>query len=145
MASFNNVTLIGNLTRDPETRTVGDSSATGFGLAINHKWKSKTGEDREDVMFIDCTAWGKAGEVIAQYSGKGKSIFVSGRLRQENWEDKNGGGKRSKISVIVETFQFLGGGERNDGGGSRQQSAPPARQQHRDLESSLPRCKTDPT
>lgn len=89
---------------------------TDFGLAMNRKFKGNNGEDREEVTFVDCTAYGRTAEVIEQYFKKGKAIYIEGRLRFDSWEDKNGGGKRSKLSVVVETFQFLPDG--NGGGGS---------------------------
>lgn len=110
MASFNQIILVGNLTRDPQLRFLPSSMALcDFGLAVNEKYKTKAGEERENVLFVDCVAWGKQGETINQYMKKGSAILVSGKLKLETWEDKNGGGKRSKHSVSVESFQFLGG------------------------------------
>lgn len=110
---FNKVTLLGNLTRDPETRTTsGGNSVTNFGLAINRTWRNAAGEQQEDVDYIDCTAWGKAGEIIAQYMQKGRALLVSGRLSQRSWEADDGS-KRSKVEVVVEDFNFI-----SDGGGS---------------------------
>jgi single-strand DNA-binding protein len=91
-----------------------------FGLAVNRKFKSANGEDREEVTFVDCSAFGKQAEVINQYCQKGKALLVQGRLKLDQWEDKQGGGKRSKLSVVVENFQFVGG---RDGGGSFQGAA----------------------
>jgi single-strand DNA-binding protein len=111
---FNKVILMGNLTRDPETRqTPNGQSVTNFALAVNRTWKGQDGSTQEQVSFIDCVAWGKTGEVIAQYMQKGRPILVEGRLDQRSWEQD--GQKRSKIEVIVDTFNFVGGG--NDGGG----------------------------
>lgn len=111
---FNKVILMGNLTRDPETRnTPNGQSVTNFSLAVNRTWKGADGQQNEDVSYIDCVAWGKPGEIIAQYLGKGRAILVSGRLDQRSWEDKESGGKRSKVEVVVEDFNFVG-----DGGGS---------------------------
>ncbi len=121
MASFNKVMLMGNLTRDIEIRhTSGNSSVGNFGLAVNRKFKTKSGEAREEVTFIDCEAWGRTAEVMAQYLSKGRPVFIEGRLKLDQWEDRNGGGKRSKLSVVVENFQFINsgqGGERSGGGG----------------------------
>lgn len=119
MASFNKVLLMGNLTRDPQLRYLPNSQTAvcEFGLASNRKYKTSSGEDREEVLFVDCTAWGRQGEVINQWCQKGKPIFVEGHLKLDTWEDKSGGGKRSKISVVVDNFQFLGGRE-DAGGGS---------------------------
>ena len=80
-----------------------------FGLAVNRKFKTATGEDREEVMFVDCSAFGAPREVINQYCQKGKQLLVEGRLKLDTWEDKQGGGKRSKRTVVVENFQFIGG------------------------------------
>jgi single-strand DNA-binding protein len=110
MPSVNKVILIGNLTRDPHTKQLPTQNlVTEFGLAVNRKFKSPEGEDREDVCFVDCAAFGRQAEVIQKYCKKGKSLYIEGRLRYDTWEDKNGHGKRSKLSVVVENFQFLGG------------------------------------
>lgn len=114
---FNKVILMGNLTRDPETRTTpSGSSVTNFSLAVNRTWKGQDGQTNEDVNYIDCVAWGKPGEIIAQYLGKGRAVLVSGRLDQRSWEDKESGGKRSKIEVVVEDFNFVGDGQGQGGG-----------------------------
>lgn len=111
---FNKVILMGNLTRDPETRqTPNGQSVTNFSLAVNRTWKGQDGSTQEQVSFIDCVAWGRQGEVIAQYMQKGRPILVEGRLDQRSWEQD--GQKRSKIEVVVDNFNFVGGG--NDGGG----------------------------
>ena len=111
---FNKVILMGNLTRDPETRTTPNGqSVTNFSLAVNRTWKGADGNQQESVSYIDCVAWGRTGEVIAQYMQKGRPILVSGRLDQRSWEQD--GNKRSKVEVIVEDFNFVGGGQ-GDGG-----------------------------
>jgi len=120
--SFNKVMLMGNLTRDVEIRhTSGNTAVGNFGLAVNRKFKTQSGEQREEVTFVDCEAWGRTAEVMSQYLGKGRSVFIEGRLKLDQWEDKNGGGKRSKLSVVVENFQFVdsgqGGGNSGGGGG----------------------------
>jgi single-strand DNA-binding protein len=121
MASFNQVILLGNLTRDPQMRYIPSTNTpvVDFGLAVNRKFKAASGEDREEVTFVDCSAFGKAAELINQYCQKGRQLFVQGRLKLDQWEDKQGGGKRSKLSVVVETFQFLGSrdGAPGPGGG----------------------------
>jgi single-strand DNA-binding protein len=144
MANFNKVILLGNLTRDIELRTTqGGQALAKFGMAINRKW-SQNGESKESTCFVDCTAWGRTAEVLNQYVGKGSPLFVEGRLDYQTWEDKNGGGKRSKLEVVVENFQFVGaprsagaggggaaggggGGGGGDGGGDGG-DAPPRRQ-----------------
>jgi single-strand DNA-binding protein len=114
---FNKVILMGNLTRDPEVRTTpSGQSVTGFGLAVNRTWRGQDGSTQEKVSFIDCVAWGKTGEVIAQYMHKGSPLLVSGRLEQRSWEQD--GQKRNKVEVIVEDFNFVGGGNANGNGGS---------------------------
>jgi single-strand DNA-binding protein len=127
MANVNKVILIGNLTRDPQLKYLPSQTAVvEFGLAMNRKFKSATGESREEVCFVDCSAFGKTAEVINQYCQKGKQLYVEGRLKYDQWEDKQGGGKRSKMSVVVENFQFLGGrdgGGAGGGGGSGEQSS----------------------
>ena len=122
MASFNKVMLMGNLTRDIEIRHTPSNTAVGnFGLAVNRKYRTQSGEQREEVAFIDCEAWGRTAEVMSQYLSKGRPVFIEGRLKFAQWEDRNGGGKRSKLSVVVDNFQFIdsgsGGGNQGGGGG----------------------------
>jgi len=113
MANFNKVILAGRLTRDPQLSTL-PSGMVGVevGMAINHKWRDKrTNEMREDTCFVDLRAFGRSAETLNQYMSKGRSLLVEGRLRFEQWEAKDGG-KRSKLSVVIDTFQFLGDGGR---------------------------------
>ena len=118
MANLNKVMLIGNLTRDPDLKyTPGNQAVCEIGLAVNRKYRTKDNEEREEVTFIDCEAWGKAAELIKQYMTKGRPIFIEGRLKLDTWEDKNGGGKRTKMRVVVEEFQVLGGGGQGGAGG----------------------------
>ena len=136
MASYNKVILMGNLTRDPQLKYLPSQTAVAeFGIAMNRKFRTATGEDREEVTFVDCAAFGKTGELINQYFQKGKPIFIEGRIKYDSWEDKQGGGKRSKISVVIENFQFVGGrdggapgggGPPAEGGEAPRQSRPPA-------------------
>ena len=124
---FNKVILMGNLTRDPETRsTPNGQSVTSFSLAVNRSWRGQDGSQQESVSYIDCVAWGKTGEVIAQYLGKGRAILVSGRLDQRSWEDKESGQKRSKVEVVVEDFNFVDS-RTGDGGGAPAPSSAPDR------------------
>ncbi len=105
---FNKVILMGNLTRDPEPRTIpSGQSVTSFTLAVNRTWRGQDGTSQESVSYLDCVAWGKAGEVIAQYLQKGRPLLVSGHLEQRSWEDKESGQKRSKVEVVVEDFNFV--------------------------------------
>jgi single-strand DNA-binding protein len=140
MANFNKVILLGNLTRDPELRYLPSQMAVvDFGIAVNHKFRTAQGEDREEVMFIDCSAFGKQAEVIKQYCQKGKQLMVEGRLKLDSWDDKQTGQKRSKHKVTIENFQFVGsreggGGGGNEGGGQSRaydEQSPPQRQQNR--------------
>ena len=131
MASFNKVILMGNLTRDPETRV----TATGLticklGLATSRSFTTKDGERREETTFVDIDAFGKQAEVITKYFRKGKPILIEGRLKLDQWES-NEGQKRSKMSVVMETFQFVGNRDDNDStnnSGAYEQSSPPKRQ-----------------
>lgn len=124
MKGFNKVVLMGNLTRDPETRTTpSGQSVTSFSLAVNRTWRGNDGQQQEAVSYIDCTAWGKAGEIIAQYMGKGRALLVSGRLDQRSWDDKDSGQKRSKVEVVVEDFNFVDGGQGGDGGSAPRSSS----------------------
>ncbi len=135
MANFNKVYLIGNLTRDPELRVTPKGTAIcQFGLAVNRQFKDESGALRDETTFVDIESWGKQGETIAKYCTKGRPLFVEGRLKFDQWEDKASGQKRSKLKVVLEGFQFLGG--RGEGGqspaGDEQESsperhAPPAR------------------
>jgi len=135
MASFNKVILLGNLTRDPEVRyTPKGSAVTDLGIAVNRQYTLENGEKREEVTFVDVTFWGRTAEVAGEYLKKGRPIFVEGRLQLDTWDDKQSGQKRSKLKVIGETMQMLGGPrsggsstENGDEGGGRtgKPSAPP--------------------
>lgn len=118
MANLNKVMLIGNLTRDPELRVTPKGTAIcTFSLAVNRKFKDDSGGEREEVTYIDIEAWGKSGENISKYCTKGRPLFVEGRLRLDQWEDKNTKEKRSRMKVVLENFQFLGSGRGEGGGG----------------------------
>lgn len=139
MANFNKVYLIGNLTRDPELRVTPKGTAIcQFGLAVNRQFKDESGSVRDETTFVDIEAWGRQGETISKYCSKGRPLFVEGRLKFDQWEDKTSGQKRSKLKVVLEGFQFLGGrgeGEgQGQGGGfaapeqnSPERNAPPVR------------------
>ena len=112
MPDYNKLIMMGNLCRDPELRfTPSNNAVCQFTIAINNKWKSKDGQQQEETTFVDCEAWGRTAEVINQYFGKGRPIFIEGRLKQERWEDKDGK-KRSKLKVSIMSFQFVGGDNR---------------------------------
>ena len=120
MASYNRIILVGNLTRDPElSYTPSNVAVCKFGMATNHKRKDKEGNMKEEVCFVDCVAFGRSGETFKQYMSKGRSVLVEGRLKLDQWTDKEGG-KRSKHEVVVDNFTFLG--NRGDSGSG--QSAP---------------------
>jgi len=100
--------LMGHLTRDVELKfTQSNTAIANFGLAVSRKWKDNNGESKEEVLFVDCECWGKGGETLAKYVGKGKPLFIEGRLKLDQWEKD--GKKHSKIKVVVENFQFVGG------------------------------------
>ena len=116
---FNQVNLLGNLTADPELKTIpSGQSVCSFSLAVNRNWTGKDGNKQEEANFFDCVAWGKPGEIIAQYMGKGRQLFVSGRLQNRSWEAKDGS-KRYRTEVVVSDFNFVD----NTGGGGGQSSA----------------------
>ncbi len=107
MASFNSVTLLGNLTRDPELKTLAAGGAVAnIGLAVNRRWKSSEGETKEEVTFVDCEAWGRTAELIGQYLTKGSACLIQGRLKYDTWDDKDGS-RRSRLKVVVEQVQFI--------------------------------------
>ena len=113
MASFNKVILMGNLTRDPELRvTANGNSICKLGLATSRVYSTKDGERREETTFVDIDAFGKQAEVINKYMRKGRPIMVEGRLKLDQWESD--GQKRSKLSVVLENFQFLGSRDDSD-------------------------------
>jgi single-strand DNA-binding protein len=119
MASFNKVILMGNLTRDPELRYTSKGTAIAkVGLAVNRVWRTETGEQKEEVTFVDIDVFGRTAENVGQYMRKGSPILVEGRLRLDQWDDKQTGQKRSKLGVTAETVQFLSGGNRAEQGGA---------------------------
>lgn len=123
MPNLNKVFLMGNLTRDPELRyTPSGTAVASFGLAVNRRYKSQSGEDREDTCFVEVTAFARQAEVISEYLSKGRPVFIEGRLHLDRWEDKQSGAKRSKLTVTLENFQFLGG--RGEGGPGKGSKAP---------------------
>jgi single-strand DNA-binding protein len=138
MASYNKVFLLGNLTRDPEVRyTPKGSAVADLGIAVNRQYTLDNGEKREEVTFVDVTLWGRQAEVAGEYLKKGRSVFIEGRLQLDTWDDKQSGQKRSKLKVIGEMMQMLGGrpgggggeepeeGSRGRASGTGRSSAPP--------------------
>jgi single-strand DNA-binding protein len=115
MASMNKVVLMGNLTRPPEVKTLpSGNSVCEFGLAINRKFTTRDGDEREEVTYVELSCFGRGGEVIKQYCDKGSPLFVEGRLRYDSWQNDKGE-KRNRLSVIVDNFQLLPDG-RGKGG-----------------------------
>lgn len=115
--SYNRVLLMGNLTRDIEVRHTSQNMAIAkMGLAVNRKFKTQSGESREEVTFIDCDAFGRTAEIMAQYLRKGSPVFIEGRLKLDQWQDQQGN-KRNKLFVVVESFQFVDSGQGGGGGG----------------------------
>ena len=122
---MNKVIAMGNLTRDPELRfTPSGKAVCNVGLALNHSWKTESGEKKEEVTFIDCVCWGVTAENVARYCKKGKKVLIEARLQQQLWEDKQTHEKRSKHVLQVETIQFLG--SKDDAGSAPSASPRPA-------------------
>lgn len=116
MPSFNSTIIVGYLTRDPELRYIPSGAAVcDFTVAVNETWKTQDGEKRESVSFIDCVTWNGSAENLSKYQRKGSLVLVQGKLRQETWEDKNTGEKRSKLRVVAEKIQFMPSGKKQDG------------------------------
>lgn len=108
MASLNKVLLMGNLTRDPETKhTPKGTAVTQMSLAINRKYTTEGGDHKEEVTYVDVEAWGRLAENCAEHLSKGKQVFVEGRLKLDQWEDKNTGEKKSRLRVAADMVQFL--------------------------------------
>lgn len=131
MANFNKVMLMGNITRDIELRyTPKGTAVADIGLAVNRVRTGESGERIEETTFVDVTLWGRTAEVAHQYSGKGKPLFVEGRLHMDSWEDKASGQKRTKLKVVADNIQLMGapGGGQQGGGNPapQQQGGSPA-------------------
>jgi len=133
MPNLNRVLLMGNLTRDPELRYLpSNTPVVSIGLAVNRRWRNQQDQQQEETTFVDCEAFGRSAEVINQYLRKGRPVFIEGRLRLDQWQDKEGQ-NRSKMKVIIESFQFVdsrGGGDgardETSGRGSQSSSSRPA-------------------
>jgi single-strand DNA-binding protein len=126
MASYNRVVLVGNMTRDVELKyTQSGLAVTDIGLAVNDRRKNQSGEWVEETTFVDVTLWGRQAEVASEYLGKGSPVLIEGRLKLDQWENREGE-KRSKLRVVGERMQMLGGGGGGGGGGGRR-SGPPRR------------------
>lgn len=127
MRGFSKAIVAGNVTRDPEMRaTPSGAQACNFTIAVNRVFRGSDGNQQEQTSFIDCVAWGKSGETIAQYVRKGSALIVSGRIEQRSWEDKTSGQRRSRVEIIVDDFSFVGGGDgagRSAGGAASRPAA----------------------
>jgi len=124
MASFNRVILVGNLTRDVELKYLQSGMAvTELGLAVNDRRKTPSGEWVDETTFVDITLWGRTAEVAGEYLGKGSSVLIEGRLKLDTWEKD--GKKNSKLRVVGEKMQMLGGKGGGGGGGRGQQMSAP--------------------
>ncbi|WP_347246073.1 single-stranded DNA-binding protein [Thermogutta sp.] len=126
MANFNRVILVGNLTRDPEVRyTPSGTAVCDIGIAVNERRKSASGEWVDEVVYVDVTLWGRTAEVAGEYLTKGAPVLIEGRLRLDTWEKE--GEKRSKLRVVAERMQMLGGrgAGNNVGTGGRAGAAGP--------------------
>lgn len=130
MSNFNKVILMGRLTRDPEVRvSPNNNTICKMGLAVSRNYTTSDGEKREETTFVDVDAFGRPAEVLGKYMSKGRPILLEGRLKLDQWENQQGE-KRSKLGVVLENFQFVGG--RDDasgggGGGGYESSSPPKR------------------
>ena len=124
MPNYNKVMLMGNLTRDVELKhTAGNTAVTNLGLAVNRRYRVND-ESREETTFVDCEAWGRTAENISKFFSKGRPIFVEGRLKLDEWQDRDGN-KRSKLRVVIENFEFVDSNGRGGGQGSNTQSRTP--------------------
>jgi len=132
MASFNKVILLGNLTRDPEVRyTPKGSAVCDLGMAVNRAYTTESGEKREEVTYVDVVLWARLAEIAGEYLKKGRPVFIEGRLQMDSWDDKQTGQKRTKLRVVGETMQLLGGrpgGAAAEPGGESRQTSPPPKQ-----------------
>ena len=137
MPNLNKVQLMGNITRDPEVRyTPKGTAVTDISLAINRNFSGDDGERREETTFVEITFWGRQAEIIGEWMKKGRPIYVEGRLQLDSWEDKTSGQQRSRLKVIGEKFEFLGGrddtGGSSSGGSSRSSNPAPQSSNQRD-------------
>jgi single-strand DNA-binding protein len=126
MASLNKVMLIGNLTRDPDVRYTPKGTAVAeLGIAVNRRYTAENGEKRDETTFVDVTLWGRTAELAGEYLKKGRPVYIEGRLQLDSWDDKQTGQKRSKLRVVGEEMQFLGGREGGAGGGGEYEPREP--------------------
>lgn len=129
---YNRVVFLGNLTRDPEIRYLPNGTAVcDFCLASNRRWKSESGEQKEEAVFVDFTTFGPRAEAIGQYRKKGQQLLVEGYLKLDQWDDKETGQKRSRLKVMVDRASFIGGERKEEQNGGRQDQLPPSRRDTR--------------
>jgi len=130
MPNYNKVILMGRLTRDPEVRYASNGNAIAkLSVAVNRVWRNKEGQQQEETTFVDVDAFGRQAETISQYLSKGRPIFLEGRLKLDQWDDKQTGQKRSRLGVVLDRFEFIdsrgeGGGSGGGGGNFAQPDAP---------------------
>jgi single-strand DNA-binding protein len=129
-ASLNKATIIGNLTRDPEMRqTTSGQNVCSFAVATNRTWKNAQGEKQESAEYHNVVAWGKLAEICSQYLGKGRKVYIDGRLQTRDWEGQDGV-RRYRTEIVAENMIMLdrsgggGGSDFSDGGGSSMPDAP---------------------
>lgn len=123
---LNRVMLMGNITRDIELKhTQSNQAVATIGIAVNRRWRTPEGEQREEVTFVDCDAWGKTAEMIAQYFAKGRPILVEGRLKLDTWQDKESGQNRSRLKVVIDNFYFVDSKPGGGGDGAPRSSSGP--------------------
>ena len=138
MRGFSKAIVAGNIVRDPEMRTTGSGSQVcSFALAVNRSYRDSSGNQQDQVSYLDCVAWGKSAEVICQYVHKGSGLLVSGRLEQRSWEDKTSGQKRSRTEIVVEDFSFIGNGNNTSGFNSARGKSDDAAASEPDLDSDI--------
>lgn len=126
MPNLNRVMLMGNLTRDPELRYLpSNTPVVNIGMAINRRWRNQQDQQQEETTYVDCEAFGRSAEVMNQYLRKGRPVFIEGRLRLDQWQDREGQ-NRSKLKVVVESFQFVD----SRGSGEQQGNAPSGSASH---------------
>ena len=127
MPSLNKVFLMGNLTRDPELRyTPGGSAVAEFGLAVNRRYTTGNGEQKDETTFVDIVVWGKQAETCQRYLQRGAGVFIEGRLLFDQWTEKESQKKRSRLRVVAERFQFIGRRDEGQPHGQPDEGAPEA-------------------
>lgn len=151
--SINKVLISGNLTRDAELRsTASGTSILAFGVAVNDRRRNQNGEWEDYANFVDCTMFGRRADALAQYLTKGTKVAIEGRLHYSSWEDRNGGGRRSKLDVTVDELEFMssrnggnnnGGGQQSYGQSSGQYNAAPAQRSQYISEAPAPAAYND--